>query len=178
SYVLGIDRLPAYGNLGFLGVIPGVCRGLVRVQDRRSIVAVPFLSFGKVHLKAVEPGEIPCRTGERHTHFLVDSPDIPIHAEALPIGRTNRVERVIERITKPRLADFPDGQVLSFVSGVTETELPVPSLEIVTKLAHLPTKTDIEQRIPVGELFTPWASIVNPTKPDAGSHRHGNPINS
>ena len=68
-------------------------------QHRRCILAVPFLTLGKVYLKAVEPREVPRRAGEWHTHFLVDSPDIPVHTVALPIYRANRVKGVIERVT-------------------------------------------------------------------------------
>src|SRR5262249_11063209 len=63
----------------------------------------------KVYLKAVEPREVPRRTGKRHTYFLVDCPDVPIHSEALPVRRANRVKGGIERITiagKPRRVVF------------------------------------------------------------------------
>src|SRR6187551_3717849 len=91
-------------------------------QHLRRICAVPFLSLSEVYLKAVEPGEVPRRTGERNPDFFVDSPDIPVHLEALSIRRTNRVKRGVERITiagKPRRVVFtaygkgdrPRGQV-------------------------------------------------------------------
>src|SRR6267378_143547 len=99
---LGIKRLPAHGNLRLLRVIPAVSRGDKRLKPYRencgSVVAVPFLAFSKVNLEAVEAGEIPSGTGERHPHFLVHSPDIPIYLEALPIW-TYRVKRVTNRVT-------------------------------------------------------------------------------
>src|SRR5206468_11696332 len=57
-----------------------------------------LLSLGKVHLEAVEPGEVPCRAGKWNSHFLVDPPDIPVHTEALPVHRANGAKGVIERI--------------------------------------------------------------------------------
>src|SRR5262249_24978527 len=57
-----------------------------------------------------EPREVPCGTGERHSHFLVDRPDIPVHTEALPVHRANGLERVIERVTIP---SKPRGIVLA-----------------------------------------------------------------
>src|SRR5215813_6878314 len=68
-------------------------------QDSRCICAVPFLSLSKVYLKAVEPREVPRRTGKRHTYFLVDCPDIPVHLEALSVRRANRVKGRIECVT-------------------------------------------------------------------------------
>src|SRR5438552_2743786 len=41
--------------------------------------AVPFLALGKVNFEAVEAGEVPCGAGERHPHFLVNTPNIAVH---------------------------------------------------------------------------------------------------
>src|SRR5438105_3356467 len=83
--ILGIKRLPAHRYLGLLCIIRSVHRWPAGEQSRRQhsrgIIAVPFLSLGKVYLKAIEAREVPCRTGERHAHFLIDSPDIPVHTE-------------------------------------------------------------------------------------------------
>src|SRR5262249_43090030 len=43
------------------------------------------------------------------------------------------------------LAGFVDGQVLPFVPRITETKLPVPSLEIIAKLTHLALQTNIKE---------------------------------
>ena len=78
-------------------------------QHRRGIVAIPFLSLSKVYLKAVERGEVPRGAGERNPYFLIDSPDIPVDPEALPVRRANRAKGGIERITiagKPRRIVF------------------------------------------------------------------------
>src|SRR5438128_7316106 len=101
--ILGIKRLPADRNLRLLRIIPAVlCREAreeSRRQHRRSVVAVPFLAFSKVHLQTVETRKVPCRAGEWHPYLLVNSPDIPVHTEALAVHRANRLKRIIERVT-------------------------------------------------------------------------------
>ena len=69
-----------------------------RRQHVRGVLAVPFLALSKVNLEAVEAREVPRGTGEWHSHLLVDSPDITVHTEALPVHRANGVEGVIERV--------------------------------------------------------------------------------
>src|SRR6059058_2526913 len=68
------------------------------------------------------------------------------------------------------LAGFADGQVLPFVPGITETQLPVPSFEIVAKFSHLTTQPHVKQRIPVGELFVSRTGVVNAAKCNSGSY--------
>src|SRR5215468_8887703 len=78
-------------------------------QHCRSVIAVPFLALGKVHLQAVEPGEVPRGAGKGHSHFLVNSPHIPVHFEALAIRRTNRLKRIVQWVTvtcEPRRVIF------------------------------------------------------------------------
>src|SRR2546428_6434624 len=135
-----IKWLPADGNLRLLRVILAVRRRQAceesRRQNCRGVVAVPFLALGKVHLKTVETGEVPRGTGDRHTHFFVDSPDIPVHPEALPIHRANRLKRVIERVAiagEPgrvilaanRKRDWPGGKLkqVAVNSGITYRQL-------------------------------------------------------
>src|SRR4029453_2352016 len=48
--------------------------------------------------EAVEARKVPRRAGERYPHFLVNSPDIPVHFEALPIHRANGLKRDVKRI--------------------------------------------------------------------------------
>src|SRR5258705_7528616 len=105
SDILGIKRLPANRHLRLLRVISSVCRRLKRNQNRRCVLAVPFLPLSEVYLKAVEAGEVPCRAGKRHPHFLVDCPDVPVHTVALTVRRANRLKRIVQRVTsssKPR----------------------------------------------------------------------------
>ena len=68
--ILRVERLPAHRCLWFLrvklGVPPGESQGL------RCILAKPFFALGKVHFQAVEAGEVPCWTGDRDPHFLID----------------------------------------------------------------------------------------------------------
>ncbi len=61
--------------------------------------------------------------------------------------------RIQQRVSQTRLADLAQGQVLPFVASVAEARFPVPRLEIITKLSHLTFQSNIEQVIPVGELF-------------------------
>ena len=87
--VLGIQRLPTDRHFWLLRVVRRVHGRLKREesrrQHRRCVVAVPFLALGKVNLEAVEPGEVPRGAGKRYPYFLVDSPDITVHTEALTI---------------------------------------------------------------------------------------------
>src|SRR5438309_4351775 len=77
--------------------------------------------------------------------------------------------RIQERIPQPGLADLADGQVLPLVPGITETGFPVPSLEIIAEFSHLTAKADVEQLIPVSELFTSGTGIVNAAEPNSGA---------
>ena len=45
--------------------------------------------------------------------------------------------RVQKCLPQARLASFANGQLLSLVPGITKTQLPVPTLEIIAKFAHL-----------------------------------------
>src|SRR5215471_16306709 len=107
--ILGIERLPTHRYLRLLRIILGTLCGNKRLdpdrQNSRGILTVPFLPLGKVHLQTVERREVPRRACERYPYFLVNSPDVPVHPEALPVRRANGVKGGIERITiagKPR----------------------------------------------------------------------------
>src|SRR6266498_3885169 len=93
------------------------------------------------------------------------------------IKRRARV-RIQERVAQSRLADFAYGQVLPLVSGITETGFPVPRLEIVAKLAHLPAQSDVEELVPVSEFFAPWTGVVDTAEPNVRSHRRWYAINN
>ena len=79
--------------------------------------------------------------------------------------------RIQKCFPQSRLADFADGQILPFVPGITETQLPVPSLEIIAKFSHLTTQPNVEKGIPVGELFMSGTGVVNAAKPNPCSDR-------
>src|SRR5207248_2977244 len=100
--VLRIQRLPPDRYFRLLRIIRGVLRRDRREQSRRQhcrgVVAIPFLALGKIHFEAVERGEVPCRAGKGHPHFLVNCPDVAVHLEALAIRRANRVKSLIQRI--------------------------------------------------------------------------------
>jgi hypothetical protein len=84
--------------------------------------------------------------------------------------------RIQQRFPQSGLADFADGQVLPLVPGITEAQFPVPSFEVVAKFSHLTAEPDVEERIPVGELFMSGTGIINATKPNARSDRQTRPI--
>src|SRR6266513_2114104 len=76
------------------------------------------------------------------------------------------------------LAGFADGQVLPLVPGITKTQLPVPSLEIIAKFSHLTTQPHVKQRIPVGELFVSRTGVVNSAKSHPGRHWDTDSVNN
>ena|SRR5438132_9763992 len=73
--------------------------------------------------------------------------------------------------SQPWLAGLTYGQVLSLVLGVTETGFPVPRFEIVAEFSHLTLEPNVKESVPVGELLTSLAGVVNATKPNPSSHR-------
>ena len=89
---------------------------------------------------------------------------------------TERIKRsgricIQQGVAQPGLADFANGEVLSLVARVTETHFPVPRLEVIAKFAHLTPQPDVEELVPVSELFVPWTGIVNAAKPNPGGYR-------
>src|SRR5437016_14128964 len=86
--------------------------------------------------------------------------------------------RIQQGVSQTRLADLAYGQVLSLVASVAEAQFPVPRLEVIAEFSHLTLKSDVEEHIPVGKLFMSGTGVVNATKPDAGSQRDWDPVNS
>src|SRR6266436_2381791 len=76
-----------------------------------------------------------------------------------------------QRVSQPGLADFANGQVLSFVPGITETRFPIPCLEVISYPSHFASQANIKELVPIGEFFESWTRIVNTTKPNTSSHR-------
>src|SRR5262249_22298731 len=76
-----------------------------------------------------------------------------------------------KRFTQSGPADQTGGQLLPLVARIAETQLPIPSLEVIAKFSHLATEADIEQVILVGELIVSGAGVVNAAKPNTSSHR-------
>src|SRR5262249_44535244 len=116
--VLGIKRLPPHRHLWLLRVIPATRRKRLREKTRlqhcRGILAVPFFALDKVNLQTVEAGEVPRWTGQWHPNFLVDSPDVPVHAKTLPIRRADRLECLVQWVANaieiPSLELTTDGE--------------------------------------------------------------------
>src|SRR6266480_3222366 len=86
--------------------------------------------------------------------------------------------RIQKRFPQSRLARFADGQVLPFITGITKTELPVPSLEIIAKFSHFATQPHVEQRILVGDLFMSGTGVVNAAESNTGRHRDTDSVNN
>ena len=79
--------------------------------------------------------------------------------------------RIQKRLAQARLAGFTYGYVFSFVPIITETQFPVPSLEVIANFSHLTAEPDIEDGIPVSELFMSGPGVVKPPKLNTCSHR-------
>src|ERR1043166_1927695 len=79
--------------------------------------------------------------------------------------------RIQQCFTQPRLADLANGQILSLIPGITKTELPVPSLEIIAKFPQLSAQTNIKEIIVVSKLFMSWTGVVDGTKLNASCNR-------
>src|SRR6476646_5311672 len=86
------------------------------------------------------------------------------------IKRRSRI-RIQERVPQPRLADLAYRQILPLVQGITKACFPVPSLEIIAKLSHLTAEANVKEGIPVGELFTSLAGVVDAAKLNTCSYR-------
>ena len=79
--------------------------------------------------------------------------------------------RIQKCFPQSRLAGFADGQILALVPGITKTQLPVPSLEIIAKFPHFATQAYVEELVPVSELFVSRTGVVNTAKRNSGSYR-------
>ncbi len=81
-----------------------------------------------------------------------------------------------QRVSQTSLADFSQRLVRALVASVTETQFPVPRLEVIAKFSHLTFQSNIEQVIPVSELLVSDTGVLERTKPDASSHGDRDPI--
>src|SRR5438552_9854917 len=107
AYRLGVKPLPANGKFRLLRVKLGVLRW--QNGSRRSILAIPLLALGKAELEAVRSWQLPRRAGHRNTHFLIGSPNVPVHLRGFEIRGTDRVETGVLRV---RIAPPPLPAVL------------------------------------------------------------------
>src|SRR5262249_1879976 len=81
-------------------------------------------------------------------------------------------------IAQPGLADFANGQILSFIAGITETHFPITCLEIVGELSHLTAQTDVEQLVPVSEFFMSWTRVVKAAEPNSSGQWNRRSVNN
>ena len=94
-----------------------------------------------------------------HINSLPGPPGVLVESATERIKRRARI-CIQQGIAQPGLAHFANGQILSFVARVTETRFPVPRLEVIANIPQLTPQTDIEELVPVSELFTSWAGII------------------
>src|SRR6266480_3043582 len=84
--------------------------------------------------------------------------------------------RVQKCFPQAGLADFADRQVLPFIPRITETQLPVPCLEIIAKFSHLAAQPNVEEIIIVSELFVSGTGVVSSAEPNSGSYWQTGPV--
>src|SRR5437868_11140082 len=106
----------------------------------------------------------------------------PGHSGVLVEKPTEWIKRCVwicgqQCVPQPGLAHFANGQVLSLIARITETQFPVPRLKVISKFSHLTTQADVEELVPVSEFFTPCAGVVNAAKPNPGSQRNRLSVN-
>src|SRR6267378_2469851 len=111
-----------------------------------------------------------------------DIDSLPRRPGVLAEEAAERIKRrvricVQEGIAQPGLAHFANGQVLPFVARVTETQFPVPRLQVVGKFSHLTAQADVEELVPVSELFAPYAGIIDATEPNPSGQRNRLSVN-
>ena len=75
-----------------------------------------------------------------------------------------------KRFPQSRVTDIPGRQILPVVPGITKTQLPIPSLEIIAKFSHFAAQANIEQIIVVSELVMSRTGVVDGDKPNSGSY--------
>src|SRR5262249_28648767 len=73
-----------------------------------------------------------------------------------------------ECLPQARLAGLAYREVLPLVSRIPETCFPVPRLEIIGNPPHFATQANVEELIPVSELFMPGPGVLNATEADTG----------
>src|SRR5262245_29050687 len=81
-----------------------------------------------------------------------------------------------ECLPQARLADLAHREVLPLVSRIPETQFPVPRLEIIGDPPHFATQPEVEELIPVSELFMPGPGVVNTTEANTSRDRETRPI--
>src|SRR5262249_35609679 len=91
------------------------------------------------------------------------------------IKRRGRV-RTEESGAQSGLAGFVNGQVLSFVPGISEACFPVPSLEVIGNPSHLTPQANVEELVPVSEFFMSGTGVDNTTKPNTRGYRETGPV--
>ena len=97
--------------------------------------------------------------------------------EALERIKSRGRVRIQQRRTQPRLADLAYGYVLPIVPSVTETQFPIPILEIIAKFSHLTFEPNVEDRIPEGVLLMSGSGVANAAETNPRIHRDRDSVN-
>src|SRR5205823_5514997 len=58
-----------------------------------------------------------------------------------------------------------------FVPGITETQFPIPILEVIAKLTHLTAKSGIDQNVVERDLGCRAACVINAAEMNSGGDR-------
>src|SRR5207248_7788007 len=66
-----------------------------------------------------------------------------------------------KRFPQSRVTDIAGRQILSVVQGITKTQVPIPSLEIIAKFSHFAAQANIESIIVVSELVISRTGVVD-----------------
>src|SRR6266550_9646921 len=75
-----------------------------------------------------------------------------------------------KRFPQSRVTDVAGRQILPFIPGITKTQLPIPSLEIIAKFSYFAAQANIEQIIVVSGLVMSRTGVVDGDKPNSGSY--------
>ena len=162
-------------------------RCVERVTSARKsrCVVLTAQSKGKRSGRKIEDVAVKSGIIQRQLHFTrvlqVDVNTSPGHLAVPTELPTEGVKcrgriRVQKRVAQSRLADLANGDVRALIPGIAETRFPVPGLEVVAKLAHLPPKADIEEAVVVSEFFTSRTSVINPAEANTRGHRDRNAV--
>ena len=67
------------------------------------------------------------------------------------IKRCSRI-RIQQRFAQARLAHHATNKGFLLIPGITKTQFPIPSLEVIAKFSQLTAKSDVEQNVVKGSF--------------------------
>src|SRR5262249_20768241 len=102
-------------------------------------------------------------------HSANGSVTVPTKEPQERIKRCSRI-RIQQRCAQSRTAHRAAPEELLLISGVTKAQLPIPTLKVIPKFAHLPAKAGVEQKVVKSSLLCSVALIVNGTIADTSRY--------